>query len=345
MKTVYSDTHHLHHGKVELIDGEMKACFEMPQRADTVLARIRTVGLGEVLVPKDFGRGPIEAIHAPDFVQFLHDAWSRWSALGRTHDALPLCWPVPGLRSDRVPRDIDGQMGFYAMDAGVPIAAGTWTAIYHSAQVALTAAELVSRGSTAAFALCRPPGHHAAARMMGGYCYLNNAAIAAQYLRDQGAAKVLILDVDYHHGNGTQSIFYERGDVSFISLHGDPAVEYPYFLGYADEQGQGEGRGHNHNFPLPLGTAWDGYATALDEACRIAHAYHPDALVVSLGLDTFAEDPISQFRLGSADYLEMGARLGKLGRPTLFCFEGGYAVEALGENTVNVLRGFEDASG
>jgi acetoin utilization deacetylase AcuC-like enzyme len=344
MKTIYSDTHRLHHGKVELIDGEMKPCFEMPKRADTVLARVHSVGLGEVLAPRDFGRAPIEAIHDAPFVQFLQDAWGQWSALGRSHDALPLCWPVRGLRSDRVPQGIDGKMGYYSMDAGVPIAAGTWTAVYHSAQVALTAAELMAGGAPAAFALCRPPGHHASAGMMGGYCYLNNAAIAAQYLREHGAGKVLILDVDYHHGNGTQSIFYERGDVSFVSLHGDPAVEYPNFLGYADERGEGEGRGHNHNFPLPHGTAWDSYGVALDAACRVAEAYRPDAIVVSLGVDTFEEDPISRFKLRSDDYLRIGERIGALGRPTLFVFEGGYAVDAVGINTVNVLTGYEQVA-
>jgi acetoin utilization deacetylase AcuC-like enzyme len=227
------------------------------------------------------------------------------------------------------------------MDAGVPIAAGTWTAVYQSAQVALTAADLMVQGAKAAFALCRPPGHHAAAGMMGGYCYLNNAAIAAQYLRDHGAAKILVLDVDYHHGNGTQSIFYQRGDVSFVSLHGDPLVEYPNFLGYADELGDGEGRGHNHNFPLPHGTAWDTYAPALDAACRVAQSYRPDAIIVSLGVDTFEADPISRFKLRSDDYLRMGERIGALGCPTLFVFEGGYAVDAVGVNTVNVLTGFE----
>jgi len=150
--------------------------------------------------------------------------------------------------------------------------------------------------------------------------------------------------VDYHHGNGTQSIFYQRGDVSFVSLHGDPAVEYPNFLGYADEMGEGEGRGHNHNFPLPHGTAWDTYGPALDAACRVAEAYRPDALIVSLGVDTFEEDPISRFKLRSQDYLRMGERIGALGRPTLFVFEGGYAVDALGVNTVNVLTGFESTA-
>jgi len=343
MKTIYSDTHRLHHGKVELIDGEMKPCFEMPSRADTVLARVRSVQLGEVLAPQDLGRTPIEAVHAPDYVQFLQDAWRLWSALGRTHDALPLCWPVRGLRTDRVPEGIDGKMGYYSMDAGVPINAGTWTAVYDSAQVALTGARLLAQGEASVFSLCRPPGHHAAAAMMGGYCYLNNAAIATQYLRDRGAARVLVLDIDYHHGNGTQSIFYERDDVSFISLHGDPAVEYPNFLGYADERGAGAGRGHNHNFPLPHGTAWDRYSEALQSACTIGRAFGPDAVVVSLGVDTFERDPISRFKLRSQDYLSIGKAIAAIGRPTLFVLEGGYAVAEVGVNVVNVLTGYENS--
>jgi len=341
MLTVYSDTHRLHHGRAELIDGEMKPCFEMPSRADTVLARVREVGLGEVIGPQDFGRAPIEAIHAPHYVQFLHDAWSQWSALGRTHDALPLVWPVRGLRTDRIPKHIDGKMGYYAMDAGVPIAAGTWQAIYGSAQVALTAAQALQQGARSAFALCRPPGHHAAADYMGGYCYLNNAAIAAQYLLDQGAKRIAVLDVDYHHGNGTQTIFYERADVSFLSLHGDPQVEYPNFLGFADETGAGPGEGHNHNFPLPHGTAWEHYGPALVEACARARAYAPDVVVVSLGVDTFELDPISRFKLRSEDYLRIGELIAGIGRPALFVFEGGYAVAAVGVNAVNVLQGFE----
>jgi acetoin utilization deacetylase AcuC-like enzyme len=344
MRTIYSDAHLLHYGKVELIDGQLKPCFEMPKRAQTVLARVREVGLGDVAAPRDFGRAPIEAVHAPHFVQFLQDAWRDWSALGRSHDALPLCWPVRGLRDDRIPQGIDGRMGYYSMDAGVPITAGTWQAVYQSAQVALTGADALSQGERSAFALCRPPGHHAAADYMGGYCYLNNAAIAAQYLLDHGARRVLVLDVDYHHGNGTQSIFYRRADVSFVSLHGDPAVEYPSFLGYADEGGEGEGLGYNHNFPLPHGTDWCGYAPALDRAIELGQAYRPDAVVVSLGVDTFEEDPISRFKLRSQDYLRIGARIAALGRPALFVFEGGYAVDAVGVNAVNVLQGYEQAA-
>lgn len=354
MKTIYSDRHRLHHGKTELTDGQLLPCFEMPSRADIVLARVQALGLGAVLAPTAFGLGPVKRVHRSDFVDFLGTAWAEWAATGRTHDALPLAWPVRGMRTDRIPLDIDGKLGYYSMDAGVPITAGTWTAVQDSADVALTGAQLLSGGvEKAAFALCRPPGHHAAHDYMGGYCYLNNAAIATQYLLDNGCKRVAVLDVDYHHGNGTQSIFYSRSDVLFASLHGDPQVEYPSFLGYADELGEGAGLGFNHNYPLPHGTDWAHYAPALAHACEKIAAYAPDALVVSLGVDTFENDPISQFLLKNDDYLRLGEVIGKLARhssngqrlPVLFAFEGGYAVDDIGINTVNVLTGFESAAG
>jgi acetoin utilization deacetylase AcuC-like enzyme len=345
MQTIYSDRHRLHHGQAELIDGHFVPCFEKPERADRVLARVRHVQLGPVRAPQAFGQDPVRRVHRGDYVDFLAGAWDCWTALGRTHDALPLVWPVPALCGDRrsVPRPehIDGQLGYYAMDAGAPITAGTWIAVQDAADVALTGVALLRQGESAAFALCRPPGHHAAAAAMGGYCYLNNAAIAVQALRDQGAARVAVLDVDYHHGNGTQSIFYERADVLFVSLHGDPRMEYPYFLGHADEVGGGAGVGCNLNLPLPHGTTWADYAPALDVACRRIEAHAADAVVVSLGVDTYEHDPISRFRLVSDDYLRIGRRIAALQRPTLFVFEGGYAVDAIGTLAVNVLQGFE----
>jgi acetoin utilization deacetylase AcuC-like enzyme len=236
---------------------------------------------------------------------------------------------------------IDGKLGYYSMDAGAPITAGTWRAVYGSAQVAVSAADRIAGGLRSAFALCRPPGHHAAANFMGGYCYLNNAAIAAQHLIGCGAQKISILDVDYHHGNGTQSIFYERDDVSFISLHADPTAEYPYFSGYAHEKGGGRGLGHNHNLPLQAGAAWREYRPALESGCRIVREYRPDALVVSLGVDTFEKDPISRFRLRSEDYVQIGRMVAELRCPALFVLEGGYAVSEIGVNAVNVLSGYE----
>ena len=340
MRTIYSERHRRHHGHAELIDGELKPCFEMPRRAEMILERARAVGLGDVVAPAAFGLDPLRRVHTPAFVEFLATAWRDWSALGRTNDALPLAWPVPSVRHDRVPQHIDGRLGFYSSDAGVPITAGTWDAVQSSADVALTGAREIAGGAPHVFSLCRPPGHHAAAAAMGGYCYLNNAAIAAQYLVDHGCPRVAVLDVDYHHGNGTQEIFYDRGDVLFLSLHADPAHEYPYFLGYADERGRGAGEGATHNYPLPHGTAWVTYASALAHACGVVHAWGADAVVVSLGVDTYELDPISQFRLTRDDYPRIGEAVAALRRPTLFVMEGGYAVEDIGVNAVNVLTGF-----
>ena len=341
MLTISSDRHHRHHGTAELIDGTLKPCFEMPRRAEMILARVREVGLGDVVAPRAFGLDPVRRVHDAGFVAFLEHAWTDWTALGRTNDALPLVWPVPSVRHVRLPQHIDGRLGFYSSDAGVPITAGTWEAVQASADVALTGAQTILDGATSAFALCRPPGHHAAAAAMGGYCYLNNAAIAAQYLRDRGCARVAVLDVDYHHGNGTQQIFEARPDVCFVSLHADPKDEYPYFLGYADERGTGAGLGATCNYPLPQGTTWATYGAALADACAVITAFRPDALVVSLGVDTYEHDPISGFRLTRDDFPRLGAAIATLARPTLFVMEGGYAVDDIGLNAVGVLQGFE----
>jgi acetoin utilization deacetylase AcuC-like enzyme len=256
---------------------------------------------------------------------------------------LPIAWPTRRLRQVE-PTDIDGRLGYYSFDAGAPITAGTWQAITSSANVALSGEAELRKGARGIFSLCRPPGHHAAADYMGGYCYLNNAAIAVQSMLDAGAKRVAVLDVDYHHGNGTQDIFYDRADVLFTSIHGDPRFEYPYYLGFADEKGVGAGDGFNFNYPLASGIDWSVWSLALADACRQIAEYAPDALVVSLGVDTYKEDPISQFKLDSPDYLRMGEIIGKLGLQTLFVMEGGYAVEEIGINAINVLQGFDSVA-
>lgn len=340
MLTIYSDDHHLHHGRCELIDGQLMPCFEKPERADFIRERVLARQLGPIEPARDWGMAPIARVHDQGMLDFLQGAWARWAALGQEGDLLPYTWPTRTLRQQK-PDSVHGQFGYYSFDAGVPITAGTWQAAYSSAQVALTAQHHIASGATSAFALCRPPGHHAAADLMGGYCYLNNAAIAAQAFLDQGYRRVAILDVDYHHGNGTQSIFYERSDVLFVSLHGDPAIEFPFFLGYADETGSGAGEGYNLNLPLPAGSDWPVWSAALEQGCQAIDDYQPEVLIVSLGVDTFELDPISRFKLTSPDYLKMGERIRALNLPTLFVMEGGYAVEAIGINAVNVLEGFE----
>lgn len=343
MHSIYSADHKLQSGKFELIDGQLMPPFECPQRAENVLARLREVGLGEVSGPVDFGLDPVRRIHDSDFVEFLRTAHDEWCAVHGDSDALPLNWPCRGFRQV-IPEAIDGKLSYYSFDAGTPITAGTWKAITSSVNVALTGARLLKgSGDRAVFSLCRPPGHHAAKDLYAGYCFFNNVAVAAQWFLDNGAGKVAILDVDYHHGNGTQMIFYDRADVQFVSLHGHPAQEYPFFLGYEDETGEGEGAGFNLNFPMRWGTAWDDYSRSLDRGIERIGEYGPDILLVSLGVDTFKKDPISHFKLESADYTEIGRRIEALGLPTHFVMEGGYAIDEIGINTVNMLTGFEAA--
>ncbi len=345
MKTVYTDQHRLQHGQAELFGNKLVPCHERPARADAIHAVIEARGLGPIIEPQDFGEDPILAVHAPDYVAFLKEAWAAWCDAGGDGDALPSCTPMPDMRMHdmgrRVPSSIFGKLSYYSFDTTAPITAGTWAAAYASAQVALTGADLLVRGDKAAFALCRPPGHHASRSYYGGYCFLNNAAIAAQRLIDQGLKKVAVLDVDYHHGNGTQAIFYDRADVLFVSIHGDPDQDYPFFLGYADERGTGPGMGYTLNLPLPHGTTADGWFEALNQAIAVIADYGADALVVSLGVDTYEGDPISYFKLASADYSRLGQRLTRLHLPTLFVMEGGYNVDAIGINVTNTLMGFE----
>jgi acetoin utilization deacetylase AcuC-like enzyme len=341
MKIVYSDSHRLHFPKGELSGGLFVKPFERPSRIDHILRELKKRGLTELLPPSPLDMKPVRKIHDKGYLQFLETAWREWQTAGYRGEIIPTGYPNRGLRQ-RLPRHIDGKAGYYSHSIETCITAGTWEAAKSSAAVALTAQKIVSGGAASAFALCRPPGHHAHHDLYGGYCFLNNAAIAAQGFRDGGADRLAILDVDFHHGNGTQDIFYSRKDVLFCSLHGAPEDAYPYFLGYKDETGRNEGEGYNFNFPMPPGTGFEVWRRALNAACRKISSFGPDALVVSLGVDTFKDDPISFFKLTSADFTAYGARIAKLKVPTLFVMEGGYAIDAIGVNTVNVLEGFLD---
>jgi len=341
MKTVFSPRHAGHAGQMEIVAGALVPGFEMPSRAEYIRARVESEQLGPILPPEEHDLAAARKVHREDYIDFLPAVWPEWERSGRSGSAFGFTWPTRGLRGDIRPKMIDALLGYYSFDAGASFVSGTWDAIKSSCDVALTAAGLVGSGERAAFGLCRPPGHHAGAAFMGGYCFINNAAVAAQWFRDQGARKISILDVDYHHGNGTQEIFYRRGDVQVINLHGDPMTEYPFFLGHADERGEGEGEGFNVNYPMPFGTAWDTWGAALDDACARLTAYRPEVVVVSLGVDTFENDPISHFKLKTEDYPKIGRRIARLGLPTLFVMEGGYAVEEIGVNAVGVLTGFE----
>jgi acetoin utilization deacetylase AcuC-like enzyme len=342
MITVYTADHLLRNARTELCGGELVRPHECPERAQYVLDRVRSAALGEVIAPQKFGLAPLLRVHDERYIEFLSKAWSEWVADGNHGEAIPNCWPARRM-TPRVPTDITGKLGYYAMAGETSISDGSWQAACAAADVAVTGAERVRGGASAAFALCRPPGHHAARDLYGGYCFLNNAAVAAQYLRDHGAERVAILDVDFHHGNGTQDIFYDRADVLFVSLHGDPAESFPYFSGYADEIGSSAGAGFTVNFPLPGGTTFSQWREALQSALHRLRSFGPDALVVSLGVDTFAGDPISTFKLDSPDFSAYGRMIGACGIRTLFVLEGGYAVAQIGVNVVNVLTGFEEA--
>ncbi len=343
MKSVYSPRHMGHSGNVELVAGAIVPAFEMPSRAEFIHERLKETGLGPILAPEEHDLSTAARVHKQNYLDFLPTVWDRWTALGRDGTALPYTWPTRGLRQDVIPEHLDAQLGYYSFDAGIGFVKGTWDAIKSSHDVALTAAGLVNAGERSAFALCRPPGHHAGSDFMAGYCFINNAAVAAQWFLDKGAKRVSILDVDYHHGNGTQEIFYRRSDVQVINLHGDPNDEYPYFLGFAEERGEGAGEGFNINYPMRHGTGWDLWSEALEDGCRKLADYAPDVVVVSLGVDTFEKDPISKFRLKTEHYPLIGARIAKLGLPTLFVMEGGYAVAEIAVNAVGVLQGFEGA--
>jgi acetoin utilization deacetylase AcuC-like enzyme len=297
------------------------------------------VGVGSTELPVDHGEAPLLRVHPQDYLDFLKAAHQDWRAAGREGDALPYAFPVARRRALRLDR-IDARLGRYSFDTAAPIAEGTWQSSYWSAQAALSALDAVLGGEPNGFALCRPPGHHAGADYCGGYSYINSAAVAAEAAIAAGRSRVAILDIDYHHGNGTQDIFYDRGDVLFVSLHADPATDYPFYWGHADETGEGEGEGATLNLPLPRGTAMRDYEPALGSALEAIARFGAGLLICSYGADTFVGDPISHFELETGDYGPMARRIASLGLPTLVVMEGGYAVDALGANVAAFLSGF-----
>jgi acetoin utilization deacetylase AcuC-like enzyme len=339
MLIVASDAHRTHHPRVPFLDrGQLIDPPEIPERVDRILEAILDAGLGTPQLPRELGYEAITRVHAPEYVEFLEHAHDRWRAdtgLDEGSEASAYARPIRDQPLVEI-ESIIAQLGWYSHDTD-PILAGTFAAAVGAVDVTLTAWEAVADGrERVAYACARPPGHHAAADSFAGYCYLNNAAVAAQAWTDRGA-RVAIVDVDYHHGNGTQQIFYDRDDVLFVSLHADPAFEYPFFLGFAGERGWGAGEDANRNFPLPAETQWDTYGRALGDALTVVRKFAPDAVIVSLGVDTATEDPDS-FRLDADDFPRIGAALAALDRPTLVVQEGGYCLDVLGRNVVGVLR-------
>ena len=333
----YFDPRQLEHRPaLELHNGSWADYAEKAERAEIILAQFP-----DPRRARDHGLEPILRVHSPDYVDFLRSAHSDWLAAGRSGDAIGYTWPVVRRRALRLDR-IDARLGRFSFDAASPITAGTWDAAYWSAQTALSALDAVLEGESVAFALCRPPGHHCGRDYLGGYCYLNSAAIAAAEAA-RGGRRVAILDIDYHHGNGTQDIFYESGELLFVSIHADPATDYPFFWGHSDERGSGAGEGKTLNLPLPRGTRIDAYLEALERACAAVADHGTDLLVLSFGADTYADDPISFFELREADYAAIGARVAALRLPTVIVMEGGYAIDALGCIVTAFLSGFEQA--
>jgi acetoin utilization deacetylase AcuC-like enzyme len=346
-----SDAHLAHAGLIELASGVEIPCWEAPERVLAIEAALEADGGFAFEGPTDHGREPILAVHDAEMVEVFKHAWA--DAVGNGADGsrpfLPDTFLLAAYRGTMPASDLPAgahhRLGAYLFDTATPIVAGTWSAALAAVDVAVTAAERVVGGAQLAYGLCRPPGHHAARGMLGGYCYFNNAAIVAEWLRREGGArKVAILDIDYHHGNGTQQIFWERGDVLYLSLHADPARAYPYYSGYAGERGTGDGAALTRNWPLAERTGLDGYAVALAEALRMIVAFSPDApLVISAGFDTFERDPIGDLALRTSDYGEIGRMIAGLGMPVIALQEGGYAVDALGDNAVALLTGLRGA--
>ena len=348
---IRSDAHLAHAGLIELASGVEIPCYESPERVLAIEAALEADGGFALQEPTEHGREPILAVHDADLVETFEHAWADAVASGAdgSRPFFPDTFLLAPYRGAMPPSDLPAgahhRLGAYLFDTATPIVAGTWGAAVAAVNVAVTAAERVVGGAPLAYGLCRPPGHHAAQGMLGGYCYFNNAAIVAEWLRREGGARrVAILDIDYHHGNGTQHIFWERGDVLYLSLHADPARAYPYFSGYAAERGSGDGAGLTRNWPLAARTGLDGYAVALAEALRMIVAFAPDApLVVSAGFDTFERDPIGDLALRTSDYGEIGRLIAGLGIPVIALQEGGYAVDALGDNAVALLTGLRGA--
>jgi acetoin utilization deacetylase AcuC-like enzyme len=343
--TVASDAHRAHVPRGDVLDaGTPIPAPEVPERADRILAAIAENGLGPTRAPEVHGLEPVFRVHSRDYVEFLQCAYTEWlAATGASpgSEATAYARPVRGEATPRLVHPI-AKLGWYSHDTD-PILAGTWDAAIAAVDIALTAGEeLRASGRGAAYALCRPPGHHAAYDGLAGYCYLNNTAVVARCFADDGA-RVAVLDVDFHHGNGTQAIFSADPGVFFASLHADPADDYPYFSGFADETGVGPGEGATLNLPLPAGTEWSEYSEALAVALGAIGRFGADTLIVSLGVDTALEDPDS-FRLTGDDFGRLGSAIASSRLPTVFVQEGGYCLDVIGRNVVNVLAAFEAAA-
>ncbi len=341
MKVFWHGAQLKHAPKFFLLRGQTRANFEVPARAEALLAACQAMKL-DIAAPAPVTHAALLSVHDGAYLDFLRDAHVAWSRLPDSGpEAVANSHPSPEMLANgaRAPSHVIGQVGWFTSDAACPIGPHTWESANWAAACALAAANEVAAGRPA-YALTRPPGHHTFRARAGGHCYVNNAALAVERLRASGAALVAVLDIDSHHGNGTQSIFWDRADVLFVSLHGDPNRYYPWFTGHAAERGGGEAEGFNLNFPLPLGSGDEAWLAALRDGLAAIRRFRPDALVVSLGFDASEHEPLNALAVTADGFAHAGEAIGGLGLPTAIIQEGGYASEILGLLLTRFLDGF-----
>ena len=331
----------LHAPRFFLTRGAVRPNYEVPERAAGLRDGLRALGLGPERPPLP-DAAALGTVHAADYLAFLREAAAEWADLPKSGpEVVASIHPSPEMlaQGGRCPSAVIGRAGWFTADTACPIGPGTWDAALGAAGCALAAAGVAATGGTA-YALCRPPGHHAYAARAGGHCYVNNAALAAEALRRAGAGRVAVLDVDSHHGNGTQGIFWERGDVLTVSVHADPARYYPWYVGHAGERGAGAGEGANLNLPLPFGTGDAGWLEAVTRGAEAVRRFGAEALVVSLGFDAYEHEPLAALRVTAEGFARAGAATGALRLPSAVVQEGGYAVDQLGGLLARFLGGW-----
>lgn len=337
MITLFHPAQRAHDPRFFLSSGAPRPCPEQPARVAALLAGVQSLGL-RVQAPADHGLDAIAAVHPSRYLRFLQTIHARWQRIeGASPEVIANIHPSG--QGGGYPASAVGQAGFHMTDTSCPIGPQTWSSAYASAQCAIEGSALILQGHRAAYALCRPPGHHAFCESAGGFCYLNNTAIAAQQLTLAGR-RVAVLDVDLHHGNGTQGIFYDRPDVLTVSLHAHPERFYPFFWGYPEERGAGAGEGANLNLCLARGSPDAVFLAALDQALAAITLWGADTLVLALGLDAFAGDPLAGLAVSTAGFARIGAAIAALHLPTLIVQEGGYLCPELGQNLAAVLTAF-----
>jgi acetoin utilization deacetylase AcuC-like enzyme len=341
MKVFWHNAQLKHAPRFFLARGVQRANFEVPARAEALLAACQTMRL-DIVTPEPVTRAALLTIHDPAYLDFLREAHAAWTALpDMGHEVVANSHPSPEMLSNgaRSPEHVIGQAGWFTTDTACPIGPFTWESACWAAACALAAADEAAAGRSA-YALARPPGHHTFRARAGGHCYINNAALATERLRALGASRVAVLDIDSHHGNGTQGIFWDRPDVLFVSLHGDPNRYYPWFTGHAAERGGAPGEGFNLNFPLPIGSGDDVWFAALRAGIDAIRSFRPDALVVSLGFDASEHEPLNALAVTADGFARAGEAIGGLRLPTAIVQEGGYNIAFLGELLTRFLGGF-----